>query len=230
MTAFNINPRAPISSFAITSERSGGVLQPTHIPVVQGVVTAYIKPIRIGDLTRVRLAGRSGMRGPCPSGLGVQPIARYAIRKLSRLPTPQRRAWRVRIALALGAPAVQEGLRPRRISNPHLRTATDLSEGGHQSSAGRSGKPNRSAVDIGRHHRRLSYGHQRTELRPAARGKWGYFERASDALVMLVEVTVTNPLAWTGHQGHNPDRSPESTPDPWARRYTATSTCGSAKA
>jgi anti-sigma factor RsiW len=39
VTAFNVNPRAPVSSFAITAERSGGALQPTSTPVVQGVVT-----------------------------------------------------------------------------------------------------------------------------------------------------------------------------------------------
>ena len=40
VTAFSVNPNAPVSSFAITAERSGGVLQPTHRPVVQGTVTA----------------------------------------------------------------------------------------------------------------------------------------------------------------------------------------------
>jgi anti-sigma factor RsiW len=39
VTAFSINPKAPVSSFAITAERSGGALQPTSTPVVQGVVT-----------------------------------------------------------------------------------------------------------------------------------------------------------------------------------------------
>jgi anti-sigma factor RsiW len=39
VTAFSVNPRAPVSSFAITAERSGGALQPTSTPVVQGVVT-----------------------------------------------------------------------------------------------------------------------------------------------------------------------------------------------
>jgi anti-sigma factor RsiW len=40
VTAFSTNRKAPVSSFAITAERSGGVLQPTHTPIVQGVVTA----------------------------------------------------------------------------------------------------------------------------------------------------------------------------------------------
>lgn len=40
VTAFSVNPNAPVSSFAITAERSGGTLQPTSTPVVQGVVTA----------------------------------------------------------------------------------------------------------------------------------------------------------------------------------------------
>lgn len=40
VTAFSVNPRAPASSFAITAEPSGGALQPTGTPVVQGVVTA----------------------------------------------------------------------------------------------------------------------------------------------------------------------------------------------
>jgi anti-sigma factor RsiW len=40
VTAFSVNPNAPVSSFAITAERSGGALQPTSTPVVQGVVTA----------------------------------------------------------------------------------------------------------------------------------------------------------------------------------------------
>ncbi|HEY6625163.1 MAG TPA: anti-sigma factor [Acidimicrobiales bacterium] len=40
VTAFSINPKAPVSSFAITAERSGGVLQPTHQPVVRGAVQA----------------------------------------------------------------------------------------------------------------------------------------------------------------------------------------------
>jgi hypothetical protein len=39
VTAFSVNPRAPVSSFAITAEPSGGVLQPTTTPVVQGGVT-----------------------------------------------------------------------------------------------------------------------------------------------------------------------------------------------
>jgi anti-sigma factor RsiW len=40
VTAFSVNPNAPASSFAITAEPSGGTLQPTSTPVVQGVVTA----------------------------------------------------------------------------------------------------------------------------------------------------------------------------------------------
>lgn len=40
VSAFSVNPTAPVSVFAITAERSGGVLQPTHAPVVQGAVTA----------------------------------------------------------------------------------------------------------------------------------------------------------------------------------------------
>jgi anti-sigma factor RsiW len=40
VTAFAVNPHAPVSVFAITAERAGGVLQPTHEPVVQGSVTA----------------------------------------------------------------------------------------------------------------------------------------------------------------------------------------------
>jgi anti-sigma factor RsiW len=40
VTAFSVNPMTPVSSFAITAERSGGVLQPTGAPVVQGTVTA----------------------------------------------------------------------------------------------------------------------------------------------------------------------------------------------
>jgi anti-sigma factor RsiW len=40
VTAFSVNPKAPVSLFAITAEPSGGVLQPTTTPVVQGVVTA----------------------------------------------------------------------------------------------------------------------------------------------------------------------------------------------
>jgi anti-sigma-K factor RskA len=40
VTAFSVNPEAPVSLFAITAEPSGGVLQPTTTPVVQGVVTA----------------------------------------------------------------------------------------------------------------------------------------------------------------------------------------------
>jgi anti-sigma factor RsiW len=40
VTAFSVNPKAPVSLFAITAERSGGVLQPTHHPVVQGAVPA----------------------------------------------------------------------------------------------------------------------------------------------------------------------------------------------
>lgn len=40
VTAFTVNPKAPASSFAVTAEPSGGVLQPTTTPVVQGVVTA----------------------------------------------------------------------------------------------------------------------------------------------------------------------------------------------
>jgi anti-sigma factor RsiW len=39
VTAFSVNPKAPVSLFAITAEPSGGVLQPTSTPVVQGVVT-----------------------------------------------------------------------------------------------------------------------------------------------------------------------------------------------
>jgi anti-sigma factor RsiW len=39
VTAFSVNPKAPASSFAITAEPSGGALQPTSTPVVQGVVT-----------------------------------------------------------------------------------------------------------------------------------------------------------------------------------------------
>ena len=39
VTAFSVNPNAPASLFAITAERSGGVLQPTRQPVVQGTVT-----------------------------------------------------------------------------------------------------------------------------------------------------------------------------------------------
>jgi hypothetical protein len=39
VTAFSVNPKTPVSSFAITAERSGGVLQPTGTPVVQGAVT-----------------------------------------------------------------------------------------------------------------------------------------------------------------------------------------------
>jgi anti-sigma factor RsiW len=40
VTAFSVNPKAPASSFAITAEPSGGALQPTSTPVVQGIVTA----------------------------------------------------------------------------------------------------------------------------------------------------------------------------------------------
>jgi anti-sigma factor RsiW len=40
VTAFSVNPNAPVSLFAVTAEPSGGVLQPTTTPVVQGVVTA----------------------------------------------------------------------------------------------------------------------------------------------------------------------------------------------
>jgi anti-sigma factor RsiW len=40
VTAFSVNPKASVAVFAITAERSGGVLQPTHAPVVEGSVTA----------------------------------------------------------------------------------------------------------------------------------------------------------------------------------------------
>ena len=40
VTAFSVNPKAPASLFAISAERSGGVLQPTHAPVVEGSVSA----------------------------------------------------------------------------------------------------------------------------------------------------------------------------------------------
>jgi anti-sigma factor RsiW len=40
VTAFSVDPKAPVSLFAITAERSAGVLQPTHQPVVQGAVPA----------------------------------------------------------------------------------------------------------------------------------------------------------------------------------------------
>jgi anti-sigma factor RsiW len=39
VTAFSVNPRASVSLFAISAERSGGVLQPTHAPVVKGSVS-----------------------------------------------------------------------------------------------------------------------------------------------------------------------------------------------
>jgi anti-sigma factor RsiW len=38
VTAFSVNPQTQVSSFAITAERSGGAVQPTSTPVVQGAV------------------------------------------------------------------------------------------------------------------------------------------------------------------------------------------------